>query len=223
MACVYKHTRLDNDIPFYIGIGKSLKRAYNFYNRTNIWKRFNNKYGCKVEIVYNDISYEEAKLKEIELIKLYGRIDITTGTLVNLTNGGEGTSGHIHSEKTKQKLSQIAKERVMTEEVKTKISNSLSGEKSYWFNKHLSDDHKLKLSNIKLGKSTSEEVKLKLKCNSPRSIRLYRISNNELITYFSMRDAETKCHISRKTIKKNYSKLGFFTKEEVINQGFIVN
>jgi hypothetical protein len=44
----------------------------------------------------------EAFAKEIELIALYGRRNLQTGTLFNLTDGGEGASGAIRSAAEKQ-------------------------------------------------------------------------------------------------------------------------
>jgi hypothetical protein len=47
----------------------------------------------------------EAFAKEIELIALYGRRNTGTGTLFNLTDGGEGASGAIRSKAEKAHLS----------------------------------------------------------------------------------------------------------------------
>jgi len=53
------------------------------------------------ERVFETKIEEEAFVKEIELIKLYGRRDSKTGTLFNRTAGGEGASGAIRTIKEK--------------------------------------------------------------------------------------------------------------------------
>ena len=93
MAIVYLHRRTDNNEIFYVGIGNDIKRAYDVKNRCNKhWKGIVKKYGHIVEIIENDLSWEDACIKEKELIKKYGRIDLNEGTLVNMTDGGEGQS-----------------------------------------------------------------------------------------------------------------------------------
>jgi hypothetical protein len=90
MAVVYKHTRMDNGLPFYIGIGKTIARAYSKYGRNIWWKKITSVTHYNVEIIKKDISWDEACQIEKELIKLYGRKDIKTGILCNLTDGGDG-------------------------------------------------------------------------------------------------------------------------------------
>lgn len=51
---------------------------------------------------------------EKELIAKYGRIHLNTGTLCNLTEGGEGTIGYKHSEETKKLLSEQRKGKKQT-------------------------------------------------------------------------------------------------------------
>ena len=110
-AYVYTHTRLDTNEVFYVGIGTqdNYKRASRSHNRTNYWNNIVKKCGWKVDIVFDNLSWEDACKKEIELIKKYGRIDLGTGTLVNLTDGGDGSLGFKHSEKTKLKMSKTRK------------------------------------------------------------------------------------------------------------------
>ena len=95
MAYVYTYTRLDKNEVFYVGIGSDskYKRAKNKSLRTDYFKKIINKSECKLDIVFDGLSWEEACKKEIELISLHGRIDLKTGTLVNFTNGGDGRLG----------------------------------------------------------------------------------------------------------------------------------
>jgi hypothetical protein len=114
MHYLYRHIRLDINKPFYIGIGTKPRsfiyhsteyyRAYNKSSRGNIWKNITNKTNYEVEILLESDDYEFIKQKEIEFVKLYGRINTNTGTLSNLTDGGEGNTGYILSEETKKKI-----------------------------------------------------------------------------------------------------------------------
>lgn len=105
---VYRHIRLDKNVPFYIGIGnkKCFYRAFeiNDKKRNLIWNKIYKKTKIKIEILFENISKEDAFLKEKEFIKLYGRIDLNTGTLCNLTDGGDGIWNCKRSDETKLKL-----------------------------------------------------------------------------------------------------------------------
>lgn len=109
MAYVYRHIRLDKNEPFYIGIGSDseYKRANEIGNdrRNPIWHKIASKTQIEIEILLDDLTFEEALAKEIEFISLYGRLDKKTGVLCNLTDGGEGTLGIVKSEELKQKIS----------------------------------------------------------------------------------------------------------------------
>jgi hypothetical protein len=110
MAIVYIHRRKDIQNPFlnvfYVGIGKSEKRAYQINSRRNpFWERIKNKYGLNVEITHTNICWEEACTIEKYLIFFYGRHNIGKGNLCNLTDGGEGGFGILHTKETKEKFS----------------------------------------------------------------------------------------------------------------------
>jgi hypothetical protein len=119
MGYVYRHIRLDKNEPFYIGIGgfdktdNDYKRAFDKTRRNNIWLKIINKTDYRVEILFDDLLFDECCFKEIELIKLYGRIDLKTGTLANMTNGGESGYGRVVSEITREKL----RNRIVTEKM----------------------------------------------------------------------------------------------------------
>ena len=102
MPILYRHIRTDKQEVFYIGIGENESRAYNKKNRTRVWKNTANK-GYETEILFEDVTWEQAIEKEKEFIALYGRKDLGLGTLVNLTDGGEGTIGYKHTDEAKEK------------------------------------------------------------------------------------------------------------------------
>ena len=99
---LYRHIRLDTNQPFYIGIGKKAKkgvkyqykRALDFVLRSELWKRIYNKSNknIKVDILLESDNHEFIKEKEKEFIKLYGRINKSSGILCNFTDGGDTRS-----------------------------------------------------------------------------------------------------------------------------------
>lgn len=180
---VYTHTRLDNNEIFYIGIGKT--KNYNrskIIKRSKFWTNITNKTEYKIEIIYDNLSWEDASLLEIFLIKLYGRKDLNEGSLVNLTNGGDGGNGVIQSKETIHKRVLKLKGQKRSEEVKKQLSILATGRKH-------SEETKLKISNLQKGKicsketiekrtkltkglKRSEEVKLKMSLSNKKSIKV---------------------------------------------------
>lgn len=114
MAIVYLHRRLDIEDNFknvfYVGIGKSEKRAYKTLGRSKYWTSIVSKYGYKVEITHKNILWEEACSIEKYLIGFYGRADLKIGDLCNLTDGGDTTIGYKFTEETKKLMSLKRKE-----------------------------------------------------------------------------------------------------------------
>ena len=92
MAVLYRHIKPNGEV-FYIGISNSNRnRAYQKgeYERNSFWHKIVKKYpNYEVQIISKNLSKELAFELEIILIAYYGRRDLGTGTLVNLTNGGE--------------------------------------------------------------------------------------------------------------------------------------
>lgn len=160
MPYLYRHIRLDKNEPFYIGIGsdKFYNRAYEKGNRRNkIWNKIVNKTTYEVEILLDNITWEYACKKEIEFINLYGRIDLKSGTLANLTDGGDGTIGVIYSDERKKELSDKMKnnpkswKHLLTPESKLKSNISLKGRKAPNKGIPMSEKQKQKLSLSKKG------------------------------------------------------------------------
>lgn len=106
MAVLYRHIRLDKNQPFYIGIGNSKHRASKRGNRNDIWNNIVAKTKYISEIIFEDLTWEEACKKEKEFIHLYGRIK-DGGILANITLGGEGVVGLKQSEEAKERARQL--------------------------------------------------------------------------------------------------------------------
>jgi hypothetical protein len=145
---VYRHIRLDTNVPFYIGIGKKpkdytghrteFKRAFNTSHRNKYWKNIVNSTDYRVEILFESSDLEIIKEKEIEFISLYG-MKQDGGTLSNMTSGGEFTPSEVyafrknfkHTEETKLRLSEVNKGRKATEETKKILSEINKKNKSH--------------------------------------------------------------------------------------------
>lgn len=129
MAYVYRHRRLDTNEAFYIGIGSSegYKRAYSKDSRNKLWHSIVNKYGYSVDILLTDLTWQEACEIERSLISKIGRRDLKTGSLVNMTEGGDGVLGYNFSDEAIDKMSKAQTGRKHTEETKKKMSKVQKG------------------------------------------------------------------------------------------------
>jgi hypothetical protein len=140
MAYVYRHIRLDKNEPFYIGIGKSDKdfnRAFSNKNRNIYWNNITNKTDYRVEIILENLTWQEACEKEKEFISLYKKHS-QKGILCNIADGGNGgylgkeinekrkksLIGHKVSEKTREKIKNKAIGRKASEDTKKKMSET---------------------------------------------------------------------------------------------------
>ena len=209
MALVYRHRRNDTSEVFYIGIGVSKYRSTDTHNRNKHWHNIVNKHGYTAEIILENISWEQAQQLEILLISQYGRIDTQNGSLVNMTDGGEGTSGAKLNKATRDKMSTYAKTRkwsvaTLDKLRKSKIGNkNANGPKSEKQKRKQSETMKLKNSCFcyrykkrlsLLGKSKSKEHCL----NMSKPIAQYDTNGNVLNTFVSVKIANeiTGIHLS---------------------------
>ena len=107
--------------PYYIGKGFG-RRA--FVGRKRMAPMPADKaYICFIQ---ENLTEEEAFALEQYCITLYGRVDLGTGILRNLTNGGEGMSGFHASIETRRRISAGKKGKKLSDEHKQKISARLS-------------------------------------------------------------------------------------------------
>jgi hypothetical protein len=149
--------------PYYIGKGSN-GRAYSKHHTINLPKDKSN-----IVILEYNLSENKAFYIEKFLIVCYGRIDIGTGILRNRTDGGEGSSGLVHSSESKMKMSDANKGennpmygktgenapnygKQFSEEHRIKMSVAQKGEKSPNYGKRHSMETRAKMSAAKKGK-----------------------------------------------------------------------
>ncbi len=185
---IYRHIRPDTNEVFYIGKGNNLdkrkpeyRRAFEKSKRSEFWRSIvdKNNGDYTVEIIFHCNTDNEATCKEIEFISLYGRRDLCKGTLVNLTDGGDGSLGVIVSEITRQK--------------KREIGSPMQGKKHTEISKKKqSEAAKLRLVNSFKGRKHKEETILRLKelakNREPRNVKKV-IDMNTNVTYGSAKEA----------------------------------
>lgn len=92
----YAYLREDGT-PYYIGKGKN-KRAYERKHNAFVPSR------NRILFLKKNLTEEEAFKHEIYMISVFGRKDLGTGILYNLTDGGDGPSGYVHSEESRKQM-----------------------------------------------------------------------------------------------------------------------
>jgi hypothetical protein len=166
--------------PFYIGKGK-IKRCEEInWNRNKYFKNKINKIK-KSELepivikLYENISEQQSFDFEKQFIREIGRFDLNLGTLLNMTDGGEGSSGLIFSEEHRKKLKKSHEGKKHIEKVKKIMSEQKIGKNNPNFGKNFSGENgpnhkktKQEIINIK--------IDLKNKLNQKDIAKKYNIS-----------------------------------------------
>lgn len=211
----------------YIGITSDLPKRKRAYKKVNcksqilLYKSLN-KYGfdnLNFEIIDNfDGTASEARSKEIFWIRTcmsnFNKYPNQNG--LNLTNGGQGTSGSKMSEERRKYLSNLYKGVAFfaghkhTEEAKSSMSKNKKGKESPHKGKTYSLEFCLKNSEAQKNKISikrkklSEEAKAKLRENRKSTSKkpILLISNNETLEFSSIRKSSVFLGIGAALIKR---------------------
>lgn len=128
---VYEHWRPDTDICFYVGKGK-VRRSRTFEHRNSRYGRIVTKLARSnlspiIKIIASDLSEQVAFALEVDRIAHWRALGVE---IANYTDGGDGTSGRLHSDETKDKIRKKAIGRKWTPEQRAKIVGVKRGPRS---------------------------------------------------------------------------------------------
>ena len=133
--------------PYYIGKGKDV-RAWGDHKYLSVPKEHN-----LIVILETNLTELGAFAIERRLILWWGRKDIGSGILLNLTDGGEGTSGYKYTEEQLARMSIQRTGRILSEETKLKMSVAALG-------KPKTKEHAKNISLGQMGRIISEEQRM---------------------------------------------------------------
>lgn len=233
---VYKHTTPCGKV--YIGItSQRLEKRWqngNGYIHNDHFTKAIKRYGwqnIKHDVLFENLTIQDAYKKEIELISYYKSNDPNYG--YNNSSGGEGANGIVMSESAKQKLREKSIGRHLSEEAKQKVSKFNKGKKQSEETKRkisealkgkpkkghpLTNEAKRKISIALKGKKKphkgiprSEEARMKMRlANANRDTsNLFRRSIMCIetgIIYPSITDAAKQNNVDRRNISRYLSK-----------------
>ena len=125
---IYAYLRA-NGTPYYIGKGIGPRAWIN--HAKNGKGAHTPKDNNRIIVCESNLTEIGAFALERRYIRWYGRKDLGTGILQNMSDGGQGTANTIRtcSEETKRKIGSANKGRVQTVETKEKRAHSLRGKK----------------------------------------------------------------------------------------------
>lgn len=226
MYYVYSYLREDNS-PYYIGKGTK-GRAYASANHRI--KAPKDK--SRIHILKNNLTEEEAYELEKLYILMFGRIDLKTGILRNLSDGGEGPVGYKTTPEQRRKiaLSRMGEKHPLygvspSEETREKQRQALQGrfvgEKNPMYNQTHTEENRKKISDRHKGISKTEEQKRKISeankgrtCSEETRKKLSEASKGNKIWLGKKHTEETKRKISEKNKGKPAPNKGIPHSEE---------
>ena len=199
----------------YIGISRNVKKRFRNgegYARSKIVYSAIQKYGWENvshEILYENLSEQEAKQKEVELIRQHDTTNHENG--YNSTLGGEGGNGRKMTEAEKiivgMRFSAANKGRHLSEEHKKKLSDATSGKPQKF-----SEKRRESIIRSNSTRGMSEETRKKISENTKKAMKEKNMS--EYLSKKWNENKEERKEMLRKTMMDRYG--GYGTRKDLI-------
>jgi hypothetical protein len=211
----YAYLRADGT-PYYIGKGQG-KRAFERKKRKGAPTPEDK---SRILFLKTGLTEKEAFKHEIYMIAVFGRKDLGTGILRNLTDGGEGTTGWAKSEEMREKMIEICKKNGrktkelglgifgMTPEDRSEVSKrsgkkggAVAGKKAAEMKTGIhSPEHKYSGVEVNRRQGTSvwdPEVREKSYAKTRKPVELTCLTTGKMLTFRSAGDAAKALNLNR--------------------------
>ena len=163
----YTYTYFIDGVPEYVGKGRGHRWASHMTDKeSSYWLSHLRSSIQKLKTIKVAFVFvaddESAMTEERGLIALYGRRNLGTGTLYNLTAGGEGAAGCVRSPETRARIAagQIGRPKTLgftgrkvSDEHRAKISAATTGKKRAPF----TDEHKANMAAARRGNQNARK------------------------------------------------------------------
>lgn len=165
-AYIYRDPSRNNE-PIYVGKGKG-RRAWKHLSRVDMHPfvqriQLMRRTGIDPHIeIIDALDEKHAFFLEQCYIVMFGRKDLGLGTLLNLTYGGEGTTGMKHSPESRTRMSEDRKGKPLTDAY-MKAASERKG-------KPLSIETRNKMSEARKGRKFSPETRAKISASNKGKI-----------------------------------------------------
>jgi hypothetical protein len=176
--------------PFYVGKGRGKRDRIPKYNNP-VFSRIVDKIrlsGDEPTVIRLHENLTEAEAFDLERAEIakHGRRNNGTGTLANLTDGGEGNSGWSPSEKTKEKIGAAHAGKILSEEHRSRLLEVVSNP---------SAETRARMSAAQIGRRHSKETLAKMSENNAMNKPEHRARVRAALTGLQRSD-ETRAKIS---------------------------
>lgn len=195
--------------PYYVGIASRANRPFERHSCPIPTNR------AYVRVMRSSLSRQEANKWEQRYVTKYGRKDLGTGILLNRTDGGDGSPGHVMPPEAVMRIAAAHRGKINSPETRARMSVAHKG-------KIISQEQREKLRHANLGKKQSPET-IEKKAAAQRGRSLSQSHKEQISRGLQgyVKSEEAKSKQSETRIRNYANRAGMTVTEYMQTPGFI--